>query len=295
MNIRAAAFTNRGAAWAETLGFPVLRPGDVMAWAAEAFSSCDALLFIGACGIAVRAIAPHVKSKLTDPAVVVMDEMGRFIVPLLSGHVGGANALALALAEKTGAQPVVTTATDLNGVPAIDAWAVEHDCAIENPSAIKSVSSAALAGRAVGVMITERALDPPFPVTLALRPRTLILGGGCKKGVDPEAFEAAALAFLDKCGVSLLSVRALATIDLKADEPAFRDFCAKYRLKLLTFSAEALSKAPGIFAKSEYVLEKVGVNNVCERAAFLASGGRLLMGKTKYEGVTLALAGEENT
>ena len=295
MNIRAAAFTDRGAAWAETLGFPIERPADVMAWAAEAFSSCNALLFIGACGIAVRAIAPHVKSKLADPAVVVMDEMGRFIVPLLSGHVGGANALALALAKKTGAQPVITTATDLNGVPAVDRWAVEQGCAIENPSTVKSVSSAALAGRAVGVMITERALKPPFPVTLVLRPRTLILGAGCKKGIAPAAFEEVALSFLDKCGVSLLSVRALATIDIKAGEPAFRDFCAKYRLPLTTYSAEALSMVSGVFAESEYVLEKVGVSNVCERAAVLASGGRLLTGKTKYEGVTLALAGDENT
>jgi len=295
MTLKAAAFTDRGAAWGEKLGVPVERPASALDWAAEAFQTGGALLFIGAAGIAVRAIAPYVRSKLTDPAVLVMDELGRHVIPILSGHIGGANDLALEIAEKTGAEAVITTATDLNGLPAIDSWAVKNDCAIENPSNIRAVSSAALSGKPVGVMITERLLTPPFPVTLVLRPRTLVIGAGCRRGASPSRFEENALDFLKSSGVSLLSVRALATIDLKAGEPAFLDFCAKYRLPLLTYTAEALSKAPGVFAQSEYVLKAVGVDNVCERAAALASGERLLTGKTKYEGVTLALAGEENT
>lgn len=295
MNFRAAAFTARGEAWGEKLGVIVERPASAMDWAAEAFQAGGALLFIGAAGIAVRAIAPHIRSKLTDPAVLVMDELGHHVIPILSGHIGGANELALEIAGRTGAEPVITTATDLNGLPAIDTWAVKNGCAIENPEAIKLVSGAALSGRPVGVMITERLLTPPFPVTLILRPRTLVLGVGCRRGVSSERFEGFALDFLKSCGVSLLSVRALATIDRKVDEPAFRDFCEKYRLPLMTYSAEELSKAPGLFAKSEYVLEAVGVDNVCERAAALASGGRLLTGKTKYDSVALALAGEEDT
>ena len=218
--MRAVAFTDRGAAWSDRLGVLVERPGSVMAWTQEAFGSADALLFIGAVGIAVRAIAPHVRSKTTDPAVLVMDERGRHVIPILSGHIGGANELALEIARRTGAEPVITTATDINGVPAIDVWAVKNDCAIENPAAIKAVSARALAGGEVGVMITERTLTPPFPVTLRLRPRTLVLGAGCRRGVDAQAFERAALDFLDRCGVSLLSLRALASIDRKADEQA---------------------------------------------------------------------------
>ena len=295
MILKAAAFTTRGAAWGEKLGFPVERPERVMDWAAQAFSASDALLFIGATGIAVRAIAPHLRSKLRDPAVVVMDEMGRHVIPILSGHIGGANELAIAIAEKTGAEPVITTATDLNGLSAIDTWAVQNDCAIENPEAISAVSAAALDGRRVGVMITERLLTPPFPVTLVLRPRTLVLGAGCRRGVNGGRFEEYALNFLKSCGVSLLSVRALATLDRKADEPALINFCNKYRLSFLTYTAEELRAVPGEFAHSNYVEEVVGVGNVCERAAVLASGGRLLMGKTRYEGVMLALSGEENT
>jgi cobalt-precorrin 5A hydrolase len=295
MILRTTAFTDRGAAWGEKLGVPVERPESAMDWAAATFKTSDALLFIGAAGIAVRAIAPHVKSKLSDPAVLVMDELGRHVIPILSGHVGGANELAREIAERTGAEAVITTATDLNGLPAIDTWAVKNGCAIENPEAVRAVSSALLSGRPVGVMITERLLTPPFPVTLTLRPRTLTLGAGCRKGVDPGRFEECALDFLKRCGVSLLSLKALATIDQKAEEPAFQTFCEKYRLPLYTCGAERLKAVPGRFAHSDYVEETVGVDNVCERAAVRASGGRLLMGKTKYEGVTLALAGEENT
>ena len=146
MNIRAIAFTEKGQGWQEKLGFPVT------------FAEADALLFIGACGIAVRAIAPLCRDKAADPAVLVMDEMGRHIIPILSGHIGGANDLALLLAERTGAEPVLTTATDVRGVPAIDSWAMKNDCAIENKAAIQAVSAAALAGKSVGVAITG---DPP--------------------------------------------------------------------------------------------------------------------------------------
>ena len=291
MIVRAIAFTQAGQAWEEKLGFPVERGVPVKKWTQEHFASSDALLYIGACGIAVRAIAPYVRDKLSDPAVVVMDEMGRHVIPLLSGHVGGANELALDIAAKTGASPVITTATDLRGLPAIDVWAVKNDCAIENPGAIKQVSGALLAGQRIGVAISERTIKPPFPVTLTLRPRTLVLGAGCKKGLDENLFEERVKEFLDKNGVSLLSVRALATIDLKQNEKAFLRFCEKYRLPLLTYSAEELKDLPGVFAHSYFVERTVGVGNVCERAAAMA-GGRLLIGKTVSEGLTLALAGE---
>lgn len=291
--IRAAAFSDRGRAWEQKLGIALERPESVMKWTAEVFNTSDALLFIGAAGIAVRAIAPLVRSKTTDPAVLVMDELGRHIIPILSGHIGGANELAMDIAARTGAEPVITTATDIHGLPAIDVWATKHDCAIENPTAIKDVSAAVLRGESVGVMITERNIKPPFPVTLTLRPRTMALGAGCRRGVDSAVFEKAALDFLDRCGVSLLSVRALATIDIKRDERALIDFAGKYKLNMETFTAVRLGSLSGAFAHSDYVLKAVGVDNVCERAAVCASGGRLLRGKTIYEGITFALAGED--
>lgn len=293
MKLCAIAFTEKGQSWEKALGIPVERGVPVMEWTKNHFYEADALLYIGAAGIAVRAIAPFVKDKTSDPAVLVMDEAGRHVISLLSGHIGGANALAEKIALLTGAEPVITTATDVRGIPAIDSWAVSQDMAIENPSAVKAVSASLLAGRSVGVAITERTIRPPFDVTLYLRPRTLVLGAGCKKGVDAETFEKNALAFLRENGVSLLSVRALASIDVKKDEEAFLHFSQKYRLPFLTYDADELKNAAGVFAHSDFVEKTVGVGNVCERAAVLASAGALLVGKTVYEGMTFALAGDE--
>ena len=98
----------------------------------EAFANMDALIFVGACGVAVRSIAPFVRDKKTDPAVLCLDERASFVIPLLSGHIGGANALAARLAGTLGAKAVITTATDVNGKFAVDAWAAQNGCAIED-------------------------------------------------------------------------------------------------------------------------------------------------------------------
>lgn len=124
---------------------------DLRAWTALAWEASDALLFVGAAGIAVRAIAPHVASKANDPAVVVIDEAGRFAVPLLSGHLGGANELAQTVARAAGAIPVITTATDVRGVWAVDTWARCAGLAVSNPEAIKRVSARLLSGGRVAL------------------------------------------------------------------------------------------------------------------------------------------------
>ena len=98
----------------------------------EAFANMDALIFVGACGVAVRSIAPFIRDKKTDPAVLCLDERASFVIPLLSGHIGGANALAARLAGALGAKAVITTATDVNGKFAVDAWAAQNGCAIED-------------------------------------------------------------------------------------------------------------------------------------------------------------------
>ena len=123
----------------------------VAEWIGKVFGESDALVFVGAVGIAVRSIAPHIASKATDPAVVVIDEAGRFVIPILSGHLGGANALALYLASITGGQAVITTATDVNGVFAFDDWARRMNCAVENTDLIREVSGTLLGGGIVPV------------------------------------------------------------------------------------------------------------------------------------------------
>ena len=284
-------------------------------WAGNGFVEADALVFVCASGIAIRAIAPHVRDKRTDPAVLVIDEKGTFVIPLLSGHLGGANALAEALAKRLGATPVLTTATDVNGLFAVDVFAKENDLYIESMAFAKAVSAALLAGQPVGfrsdlpvagdlprglrageaelgIYITA-GNDMPFPRTLRLIPRRCAVGLGCRRGKSKEELEVFLRENLTRCGVGVRELRALASIDLKKDEPGLIALAGKLGLPFLTYSAEALQNAPGDFTPSAFVKETTGVDSVCERAAVLASGGVLIVKKVAENGMTFALAKKE--
>ena len=282
-------------------------------WAAEGFRTADALVFCCASGIAVRAIAPLVKDKKTDPAVVVLDEQGRFVIPLLSGHLGGANELAQIIAEGTGAVPVITTATDINGVFAVDVFAKKNHLRIEDMTLAKDVSAALLAGEKVGFKsdlpregtlpdgLTEGEAElgicvgpprerAPFARTLFLEPRRYAAGIGCKKGKSGEELEAFLLKQLSAAEIDISDLRCIASIDLKKDEEGLKRLCEKYRLPFFTYPADQLAAVPGDFTPSDFVKERTGVDSVCERAAVLAGGGQLVQTKTAEDGMTFALA-----
>lgn len=311
MKIAIAAFSERGVLLAQkisrSLDGEVWAPekyarkavspmtGGLSGWASEAFGAYDALIFVSACGIAVRAIAPVVDSKAEDPAVIVLDEMGRNVISLLSGHLGGANDLALKVAQLVGGRPVITTATDVSGLVAADDWARKNDCSVENVSAIKEISSEVLNSGRVGVAVTEEILSPPWPVTLWLRPKNLVLGVGCKRGTDTKAMAENAKEFLEESGVSPLSLSAVASIDVKSGENAIISLAKSYGVPYLTYSADELKGTEGTFSYSDRVEREVGVGNVCERAAVLASSGYLVRCKTIYKGMTFALAKKKST
>ena len=319
MNLRYLAFSDRGEALAvrlaEALGGEASRcsrPLSLAEWTGEAFSQARGLVFVGAAGIAVRAIAPFVKSKVSDPAVVVVDECGRFAVPLLSGHLGGANDLARAIAAACGAEAVITTATDANGVFAVDEWARRQDCRVLDPGRIKGISSAVLAGKTVRVFSPwPIAGDCPAGVTpaenrsdcdvrldfrasqgdaLRLVPRVLTLGIGCRKGTPQKALEDAFAALLVRSGVCAEAVYASASIDLKREEAGLLAFCQAHGWPCRFYSAGELAAASGAFTPSGFVKEITGVDNVCERGAVLSSGGKLYWKKSAGNGVTMALA-----
>ena len=281
------------------------------AWTAAHFSQSDGLVYVGAAGIAVRAIAPHLKSKTTDPAVVVVDECARYAIPILSGHLGGANDLARAIGRVCGALPVLTTATDVNGVFAVDEWAKRQNCLVLNPERIKTVSAKLLAGGTVTVQSSwpiagqpprnvcqteDRGADvlldihPGTGEKLHLVPRIAVLGVGCKKNVSFQRLETALATFLDRTGVCEQAISAVASIDLKKEEPGLLDFCAAHGWPLKTYPAEQLREVEGQFTPSAFVKGVTGVDNVCERSAVLASGGTLCQGKTAGDGITMALA-----
>lgn len=154
------SFTERGKLLAEKLSAALNknhttevfdRRTDAKAYLSEHFAEKDVFIFICAAGIAVRLIAPLIRGKDVDPAVVVMDEFGRYAIPILSGHLGGANEAAAEIAELTGAQVILTTATDINGKFAVDVWSKYAGCKIMDVSGIKTVSSAVLAGEKIGI------------------------------------------------------------------------------------------------------------------------------------------------
>ncbi|MCD8139941.1 MAG: cobalamin biosynthesis protein [Planctomycetaceae bacterium] len=323
MRIAIASFSDRGFALGERLSQALAAEGHdiestrcgaggpkVGEWTAGTFSRVDALLFVGSVGIAVRAIAPLLAGKSVDPAVVAVDDGGRHAVAVLSGHIGGANDLTATVARCIGAVPVITTATDVAGVFAVDTWAVANGLAIANPDAIKTVSAKALAGETVlltsiypvvgslpdgWVFDAENpdvAIDVALPVSacLWLIPKTYVLGIGCRKGTSEAALAGVVARF---CGIARVDMRAIAavsSIDLKRDEPGLVAFCRQQGVPFTTYSAEALAAVEGTFAASGFVREVAGVDNVCERSAVLGSGGRLRVGKTILGGVALALA-----
>ena len=317
-SLRAAifCFSDRGAALAERIAglFPgarTVRPrGDLAARTAECFRECDALIFVGAAGIAVRAIAPHVAAKTADPAVIVADDCGRHVVSLLSGHIGGANRLTRQIAARIGAEPVVTTATDVNQRFSIDEWAARRGLSIESMDAAKRFSAEILrrdlpltgdfpvdgplpagvfpgAEGDVGAAISCYRKHP-FAVTALLSPRIVHLGIGCKRGAGAEAIAAA----VDGLNLAPGAIVRAASIDVKAHEPGLLAFCRARGIEIRFYSAAELSAAEGEFTPSEFVKKTVGVDNVCERAAVVSAGpgAKIFIRKTRGDGVTVAAA-----
>ena len=293
-------------------------------WAKSAFEKHLPLLFIGAAGIAVRTIADFVSNKLEDSPVIVMDEKGRFVIPLLSGHMGGANELASLISSRINAQSVVTTATDVEAKFAVDVFAKNNGLKIINKDGIKQISAKVLKNEKLTVwvnpeicikdknvpeclsLITEKkrpayadiVIDLPRSVplkeeecTLQLVPRLYCAGLGCKRG---KAFEELNQ-FLAANFAKTELLYAVASIDLKQNELGLMTLAQYHHVPFVTFSSEELKLAEGSFSESEFVEKTTGVSNVCERAAVLCAGknSKLILKKIAENGMTLAVAERE--
>lgn len=317
MKLAFLAFTEKGFALAgslaQSLGGSVMRcgkPDSLLDWTQKHFADDDGLVFVGAVGIAVRAIAPYIEKKWKDPAVVAVDECARFAVPLLSGHLGGANRLARAVSEVCGAQAVITTATDVNGVFAVDEWARCQGLSVIDPQHIKLISGKLLAGGSVkvyspysiegqcptGVEVTQTL---PADVAVSVRkeeavlllvPKTVVLGVGCRKATPQSTIESVLKRFLQENKLHIESICAVASIDLKKEEPGLIAFCRSHGWEFQTCTAEELRQVAGEFTPSAFVRQITGVENVCERSAVFASGGDLFVKKFTADGVTMAAA-----
>ena len=289
----------------------------LMEWTKECFELHLPIIFVGSAGIAVRAIAPFVSDKLKDSPVLVVDELGMNVIPILSGHFGRANELALRVASAINSNPVITTATDINDIFSVDYFAKKNGFGIHNKKAIKYLSTKllnsqqilfkcklkkysfvgiqpnnVLEGEPFDFLITENEKDFYDKETcLVMRPKRLVLGMGCKKGKSFEEL----YQFVNKYYADLDledNLFAIASADVKAEEIGLLKLAQYYGVPLLTYSPEELASLEGNFQDSDFVKEQIGVGNVCERAAMLTAGegGTLVKSKLAENGMTLAVA-----
>lgn len=324
MKVAVIAYTNKGLKLAEkisrisdltfrneSLCFCVAKNG----FDASLFIENDGIIFISAIGIAVRKIAPYVESKLTDPAVIVIDENAEHVIPILSGHIGGANEIAKLLAKKLNSRAVITTATDVNGYKAIDEIIADNGLIIKNRSAIKNVNSKILKGEKIGIYC-DGSLEPTFEINgiygradkheadviicaenyyakeaysiddfhLFVSHKRIVLGIGCRRGISKESLERAIEHALCEARVDISDVEIIATIDIKKDEKALVDFAMENDITLKTYTSTELNLIDGDFDESDFVKSITGVSNVSERAAVAAGTGGVIGEITKGTG-----------
>ena len=308
------------------------------------FGRYDSLVCIMATGIVVRILAPLIVHKTSDPAVVVLDQKGKYAISLLSGHLGGANDLAREMAVISDGEAVITTATDVAGELSFDTFAKKHDMAIENIGQLTHISGALLSGKKVNVFTDKNAAElypelakeqkrgmiailplseffktyaiesnipavviderlfvsnstvPQAAPVLYLRPRTICAGIGCKRNMEQKPIEEALLQTLKEEGIHPFSLKCIATIPLKSDEPGIIGTAANLNVPLQIIPTEEIENLDisqlGI-QTSEFVASQTGVLSVSTACSYLASSkGTILRDKAKYKGITIALSKE---
>lgn len=291
----------------------------------EAFRDFAAVVFIGATGIVMRVLAPLINDKFLDPAVIVIDERGQHVISLLCGHCGGGNALACQLAGVLGADPVITTATDVNGLAALDTLAMQLDAQmVDFRRAVKTVNQLLVSNKRVGlwcdepwreelaacdtrgftpvealarlpalealVCITTR-LELPVPAfpLFKLVPRRVVAGIGCRRGTAFERLSGLLTQQLLRHDVDPLALRAIGSITLKSDEAGLIELAQRLNVPLQLFTADELSEHEHHFAASAFVRQTAGVGSVSGPAAWLMSRGQLIGETLREQGVTITL------
>ncbi|MEN6413625.1 MAG: cobalt-precorrin 5A hydrolase [Veillonellales bacterium] len=296
----------------------------------DIFQQYNGLIFIMAAGIAVRVIAPFIQSKRTDPAVVVLDDRGYYAISLLSGHLGGANELTRRVGLAIGASPVITTATDVSGLPAADVLAVKLRAKPDPFSQLKAVNAAIAnnenvqffldcslprrqqyrdaaavmkvqfhdlseltgAAFAAAVVVTDKVLPVDRP-HIFLRPPTLAIGVGCRRNTESEKIAAAIIDACSQIGRSPDSIAVIASSIVKQDEAGLLAVIKQMSVPAQFYDNHVLKRCieQQQLVVSSFVTEQIGVGNVCEAAALTAGKtSLLLLPKTKYPQITIAIA-----
>lgn len=282
----------------------------------------EGIVFISATGIALRMSAKFIEDKTIDPAIVVIDDLGRFSISLLSGHIGGGNQLARDIAKKIGALPVITTATDSRGIESIDLFAKKNDYYIEDIKSITKITSMMVNGESIGLyteanehikynnLIKVKSLEQVdkkikgliivgskekfkninIPHTI-LRPKNINIGIGCRRGISGEKILEAIKGELKRFNLSMKSIKSIGTIEVKKDEKGIIYVSEYLKLPLKIFTIKEIKKVEEKFSKSQFVKDTVGVYSVSAPVAFL-QGGKIISEKSKHDGITISISKE---
>jgi cobalt-precorrin 5A hydrolase len=276
-----------------------------------------AIIFISSTGIAVRAIAPYIKSKDVDPAVLVIDNSCNYVISLLSGHLGGANQLTLDVSKFLHAEPIITTATDNLGIEAPDMIAKDNELIIEDLKKAKDISALLVEGKKVGFFdekgivqtpigyssnlddicgllyvsssenINNHLQDRTIP-TLKLIRRDIVLGIGCRKDFLTDKMKHTVLRVLKENNIDYRAIKSIATVEVKKDEIAINALVDYFKCELEIFTVEDIRVIQDKFEGSDFVEKTIGVRSVSEPCTEL-SGARIISGKMKLDGMTLCI------
>lgn len=292
----------------------------------DLFNQYQSILFIMATGIVVRTIAPYIVNKFSDPAILVTDEKGRNVISLLSGHMGGANELTNNISNLIGANPVITTATDVNQKSSLDMIAKGLNAYIDDfRENVKDVNAMLVNNQDVGIYIdgdyivdtrgfkilnslneangfekvviisNKNSIDNINLKTLdkdkfiKVIPKDSVLGLGCRRDTDSNLLKESFVDFFDNNNIDIKSLKVIGSIDVKKDEKAIIDLSNDLDVEFKTFSKEDISKVDYLFDKSEFVKKNVGVYCVAEPVAHILSNGNLIIEKHKYKGITFSI------
>ncbi|GAA0730727.1 cobalt-precorrin 5A hydrolase [Clostridium malenominatum] len=286
-----------------------------------AMENYSGVIFIASTGIAVRAIIPYIKGKDKDPAVITIDNLGKFVISLLSGHLGGANELTETISKIIHGVPVITTATDGLGILAPDMVAKENDLEIDCLKDAKDIASLLVAGEkvyfhdedniipipkgyseelngALGIVYVtnrnksfwiekEKIKDPQLKILKLIR-KNIVLGIGCRKDFSVEEMRKTVLEVLIDNDFDPKAVKSIGTVEVKKDEKAIIDLSNYFNCPLKIFSIEDIKAIDYKFKGSNFVEKTIGVRSVCEPSVEL-QGGTLLIRKLKLNGMTVAV------
>ncbi|MGN0153008.1 MAG: cobalt-precorrin 5A hydrolase [Lachnospiraceae bacterium] len=281
---------------------------------ARLFYEMDAFIFIGSCETAVRVITPFIRSKATDPAVVVLDEVGKNVISLLSGQMITANELTYSLSDQLNANPVITNGNNMSGVFSIDAFARKNHLYIIESVLSREISNEILYGKPVGfecdyfiegkvpeslssdgkeagIFVSTDLLSHPFQKTLHLVPKNIIIGIACSPGTKASDIEQFIYANLQKYQVPVTRIGRICSLYHLDEEPGIVEVANALNVKYQTYSDDTLLEVKGNFSGSDTVGDIYNIDNASERCAIRGShGGKLVIKKQEKDGITMAAA-----